>query len=251
MTGETAKYKLEICANSAWSCVEAEAGGADRVELCASIPEGGTTPSYGEIRTAQNLTGSIGINIIIRPRGGDFLYTEAEVQSMMYDIEMAKDMNLNGVVFGCLTREGDIDTALLERLMYKAGRLSVTFHRAFDVCRDPFAALEQLIDCGCHRVLTSGQRPDAVSGIPLIAELVKRAGDRIIVMPGCGIRPDNIARIAMGTGAREFHTSARGMKHSDMQYRNEKVPMGSSCVKEFEREETDRKIVSACILRFC
>jgi copper homeostasis protein len=247
MTDKTAGRILEICANSAHSCVEAEAGGAARVELCASIPEGGTTPSYGEIRTTQELAGGIDINIIIRPRGGDFLYTPAEVRSMLYDIEMAGELGLYGVALGCLTAEGDIDVPLLRQLKRAAGRLSVTFHRAFDVCRDPFTAMEQLIDCGCDRVLTSGQKSDAVSGIPLIAELVKRANDRIIVMPGCGIRPDNIRRIDMETGAREFHTSARSIKYSPMTYRSEAAAMGSPLIKEFEREETDRLLVSACL----
>lgn len=237
---------IEICANSAQSCVEAEAGGAKRVELCAAIPEGGTTPSYGEIKTAQALTSTIDINIIIRPRGGDFLYTPAEVQSMLYDIEMAKQLKVHGVVFGCLTKEGDIDVELLNKLVAAAKPLSVTFHRAFDVCRDPFTALEQIIEAGCDRILTSGQQPDAVKGIPLIAELVKRAGGRIIIMPGSGVRENNIARIEAETGAKEFHTSARSVVHSAMEYRNENVPMGSNAVtSEFETVQTDRRKVSA------
>jgi copper homeostasis protein len=237
---------IEVCANSAQSCVEAEAGGAKRVELCAAIPEGGTTPSYGEIKTARALTSVIDINVIIRPRGGDFLYTPAEVQAMLYDIAMARELGVQGVVFGCLTKEGEVDAKLLHQLVAAAGPLSVTFHRAFDVCRDPFTALEQLIDAGCNRILTSGQQPDAVKGIPLIAQLVKRAADRIIIMPGCGVREDNIARIEAETGAREFHTSARSILHSAMEYRNEAVPMGSSAVtSEFETVQTDRRKVAA------
>jgi copper homeostasis protein len=163
------KRILEICANSAASCVEAEAGGAARVELCAGIPEGGTTPSYGEIRMAKELTSHIDINVIIRPRGGDFLYTPAEIQSMLYDIELAKQLGVHGVVFGCLTKEGDVDVPLLNKLVAASKPLSVTFHRAFDVCRDPFEALEQIITAGCDRILTSGQQQDAVKGIPLLA----------------------------------------------------------------------------------
>jgi copper homeostasis protein len=154
------KRIIEICANSAQSCVEAEKGGASRVELCAGIPEGGTTPSLGEIRTTMELTEHIDINVIIRPRGGDFLYTSAEVKSMLYDIEMAKSLKVHGVVFGCLTADGDIDCELLKKLRKAADPLPVTFHRAFDVCRDPFLALEQLIDAGCDRILTSGQEKD-------------------------------------------------------------------------------------------
>lgn len=241
----TTKRIIEICANSAQSCVEAEAGGATRVELCAAIPEGGTTPSYGEIRAAQELTSRIAINIIIRPRGGDFLYTPAEIKSMLYDIQMAKELKVHGVVVGCLTAEGAIDIDLLKRLVEAAKPLSVTFHRAFDVCRDPFVALEQIIEAGCDRILTSGQEKDAVTGIPLLAELVKRAAGRIIIMPGCGVRENNIAQIEAETGATEFHTSARHVVHSKMVYRKERVPMGSSTVtSEFETVETDRNKVS-------
>ncbi len=235
---------IEICANSAQSCLEAELGGAKRVELCASIPEGGTTPSYGEIKAAQQLTSSIDINIIIRPRGGDFLYTQAEIQAMLYDIEMAKELNIHGVVFGCLTKEGNIDIKLLKKLVLAAKPLSVTFHRAFDVCRDPFEAMEQIIDAGCDRILTSGQQSDAVKGIPLITRLVKLAKDRIIIMPGSGVRENNIELIETETGAREFHTSARSLIHSRMEYRNTDVPMGSSIVtSEFETVQTDRNKV--------
>lgn len=240
------KRIIEICANSAQSCVEAEAGGAARVELCAAIPEGGTTPSYGEIRTAQALTTRIDINVIIRPRGGDFLYTPAEVESMLYDIEMCRNLKVHGVVFGCLTKEGNIDVPLMRRLKEAAGPLSVTCHRAFDVCRDPFQALDELIGLGFDRILTSGQESDAVKGIPLIADLVRRAAGRIIIMPGCGVRENNIARIEAETGATEFHTSARSIVLSRMEYRNEHVPMGSSAVtSEFETVQTDRNKVAA------
>ena len=239
---------IEICANSALSCVEAEAGGAHRVELCAGIPEGGTTPSYGMIRMAQQLTSKIDINIMIRPRGGDFLYTRAEIETMLYDIEKAKQLNVHGVVFGCLNRHGDIDVPLMRRLIEASKPLSVTCHRAFDVCRDPFAALEQLIAIGCERILSSGQQPDAESGIPLLKELVHNARDRIIIMPGCGIREDNIACIETETGAKEFHASARSIVFSKMKYRNEAIPMGSNTIaSEFEIFQTDRRKVFAMI----
>ena len=236
---------IEICANSAQSCVEAEAGGAQRVELCAGIPEGGTTPSYGEIYMAKMLAPNIEINVIIRPRGGDFLYTQSEINVMLMDIETAKQLKVHGVVLGCLTKQGDIDVPLMRRLIDAAKPLSVTCHRAFDVCRDPYLALEQLIELGCDRILTSGQQPDAAQGIPLIKELVKRAGDRIIIMPGCGVREENITFIEVETGAKEFHTSARSIVYSKMEYRNKNVPMGNSVVtSEFETVQTDRDIVS-------
>ena len=149
------------------------------------------------------------------------------------------------MVFGCLTKLGDMDVALMRRLIEASGSLSVTCHRAFDVCRDPFVSLEQLIELGCDRILTSGQQPDAVRGIPLIKELVKRADGRIIIMPGAGVRENNIARIETETGAREFHTSARSIIYSQMEYRNENVPMGSGIVtSEFETVQTNRKKVA-------
>ena len=237
------RYTFEVCANSVESCVAAQQGGADRVELCAAIPEGGTTPSYGEMTVARRML-DIRLHAIIRPRGGDFLYTEAEIQSMLLDIELCKQLGVHGVVFGCLTQEGDIDVPLMRRLIEAAKPLSVTCHRAFDVCRDPFAALEQLIELGCDRILTSGQQSTAEKGIPLLKQLVEKAGDRIIIMPGCGVRENNIARIEAETGAKEFHTSARSVVYSQMAYRKEEVPMGSSAVtSEFETVQTDREKV--------
>ena len=232
---------IEICANSAFSCREAAAGGAARVELCAGIPEGGTTPSSGEIKTAQRVAPSIDINVIIRPRGGDFLYTSFEIESMLYDIEMCRSLGVHGVVFGCLTRDGSLDIPLMKTLKDAAGDLSVTCHRAFDVCSEPFTALEELIDLGFDRILTSGQQQNAVLGIPLISRLVKQAADRIIIMPGCGVRAENIAMIEEQTGAKEFHTSARSIVYSKMEYRNQAVSMGTSTiVSEFETVATDR-----------
>ena len=152
------KRILEICANSAESCIEAEKGGASRVELCAAIPEGGTTPSYGEIKVAQESV-QIPINVIIRPRGGDFLYSENELKAMLYDIALCKQLGVHGVVIGCLTAEGEVDKVMLKQLMDAAKpELSVTFHRAFDVCKDPFKALEEIIEAGCDRILPSGQQ---------------------------------------------------------------------------------------------
>ena len=239
-------YLFEVCTNSVESCIAAQEGGANRVELCAGIPEGGTTPSYGEIAMAREVLTTTRLHVIIRPRGGDFLYSPVEVKTMLKDIEMARQLGADGVVFGCLTTNGGIDVPVMKQLMEASKGLSVTFHRAFDVCRDPFAALEQLIELGCDRILTSGQQSDAVKGIPLIAELVRRADGRIIIMPGCGVRENNIAKLEAETGAKEFHTSARSIVYSKMEYRNENVPMGSSIVSsEFETVETDRNKVAA------
>ena len=219
-------YKFEICANSVASCIAAQEGGADRVELCAGIPEGGTTPSYGMIRSArENIT--IALNVIIRPRGGDFLYSKEELTEMLYDIRTAKELGADGLVFGCLTPDGQVDIEAMTPLMEAAGDTPVTFHRAFDHSADPFQALEDIISLGCARILTSGCRPTALEGVSLLAQLVEAAGDRIIIMPGCGVKESNIAETARLSGAREFHFSARESVESGMIFRNPEVAMGT------------------------
>lgn len=219
-------YIFEICANSVASCKAAQNGGADRVELCAGIPEGGTTPSFGMIRSARENI-SIGLNVIIRPRGGDFLYSEQEIQEMIYDIHTARGLGADGLVFGCLMPDGTVDMENMRRLMEAAGNTPVTFHRAFDHSSDPFKALEDIISLGCARILTSGCRPTALEGAELLADLVKKAAGRIIIMPGCGVNEKNIAEIARLSGAREFHFSAREPMESGMIFRNPEVAMGS------------------------
>ncbi len=232
--------KIENCANSVESALKAQEGGAYRVELCAGIPEGGTTPSYGEIKCARKLLKATKLNVIIRPRGGDFLYSELEQEIMIEDIKIARECGADGVVFGCLTAQGDVDMPLMKRLMQEVGDMSVTFHRAFDVCRDPKKALEDIISLDIDRILTSGQEENAEKGIPLLKELVEQAGDRIIIMPGCGVNPNNIARIAKMTGAKEFHFSGRSATESKMLYRNPKVSMGGIVkIEEYSREVTD------------
>ena len=219
-------YKFEICANSVASCIAAQEGGADRVELCAGIPEGGTTPSYGMIRNARKSI-NIALNVIIRPRGGDFLYSESEIEEMVCDIRVAKELGADGLVFGCLTPDGNVDIEAMKKLMDAAGDTPVTFHRAFDHTSDPLKALEDIIGLGCARILTSGCRPTALEGASLLARLVEVAGDRLIIMPGCGVKEGNIAEIARLSGAREFHFSARESVESGMIFRNPEVAMGT------------------------
>lgn len=223
-------YKIEICANSVASCLEAQKGGAYRVELCAGIPEGGTTPSYGEIAVARELL-NIKLNIIIRPRGGDFLYSDVEHKTMLHDIEIAKKLGVDGVVIGCLKADGTIDMERNRELIAAAEGMSVTFHRAFDMCKNPFESLEQIIALGCDRLLTSGQQPTAIEGISLLSQLVEKAGDRIIIMPGSGVNEDNIAILADETKAKEFHFSAREPIDSKMEYRNPDLKMGGAVVE--------------------
>ncbi len=237
-------FKIEICTNSAESVRAAIEAGADRIELCAGMPEGGTTPSFGEIALVRELL-PCGMHVIIRPRGGDFLYSEEECDVMIRDIDMAKKLGVDGVVLGCLTAEGDVDVDKMRRLMAAAGDMSVTFHRAFDMCREPLRALKTIEELGCERILTSGQKGTAEEGISLLKELVACARE-VIIMPGCGVRENNIAKLEAETGAKEFHTSARSIVYSKMEYRNENVPMGSSIVSsEFETVETDRNKVAA------
>lgn len=242
------KYQFEICTNSVESCLAAQKGGADRVELCAGIPEGGTTPSYGEIAIAREVLTHTRLHVIIRPRGGDFLYSDIEIRTMLKDIEIARKLGADGVVFGCLTAEGEVDLPAMQKLMEAAQGLSVTFHRAFDVCRNPHRALEQIIKLGCNRILTSGQQSTAEQGIPLLEELQKQATGRITLLAGCGVNENNIARIAAETGINEFHFSARESIQSEMIFKNEAVSMGGTVhINEYERNVTSIRRVKETI----
>lgn len=199
---------LEVCAGSIESVKAAYDGGAERVELCAALSEDGLTPSVGMIRFAKSLDG-LKVNVLIRPRGGNFVYSEEEIKCMEDDILTCRELGVDGVVIGALTRDGNIDVANCQRLVSAAGGMSVTFHRAFDVCNDPATALEQIISLGCNRLLTSGQAVSAEKSIPLLKTLVAQAAGRIIIMPGAGVNPENALQILDETGATEIHSSAR------------------------------------------
>lgn len=220
------EFRFEVCANSVESCLAAQEGGASRVELCAGIPEGGTTPPYGDIVTARKYLTKTKLHVIIRPRGGDFLYNDLEKEIMLLDVENAKRLGADGVVLGCLTADGQVDMPFMKQLMKAAEGLSVTFHRAFDVCKDPKVALEQIIELGCDRILTSGQGETAEIGIPLLKELQQQAAGRIILLAGCGVKEHNIARIARETGICEFHFSARESADSGSFIKDERLGMG-------------------------
>ena len=239
---------LEICAGSVESAIAARDGGAKRIELCAALEVGGVTPSAGVIAEARKVVGII-LNVIIRPRGGDFLYNEYEVACMEEDIRTCKQLGVDGIVIGALTAEGDIDTDVCRRLISAAEGMSITFHRAFDMCRNAKKALEELIALGCHRVLTSGQAPTAVAGITMLKELNEQAAGRIIIMPGCGVNSTNAGQIIKETGATEIHASARKNVGSGMIFRHSGVSMGNPDCDEYARKETDveevRKIVDA------
>lgn len=217
---------LEVAANSVASAFAAQEGGAGRVELCASLDEGGVTPSHGTITLArEGLT--IPLYVLIRPRGGDFLYENVEIEAMLDDIEHCRDLGCDGVVVGALTAEGEIDTEACGMFIRAAGAMGVTFHRAFDLVADRSSALETLIDLGFERVLTSGGMQSAVAGAASLARLVSQAGGRIVVMPGAGVEPGNAAALRATTRAREFHASAKRRLPSGMQLPVDALGMGA------------------------
>lgn len=212
-----AKYIIEIATSDFLTTRSAVEGGTDRIELCANLAEGGTTPSYGHIKKCRE-TFDVLIYPIIRPRGGDFLYNDEEFEIMMQDINLCKQLGCDGVVIGLLNKDGSIDIKRTSALVEAAYPLGVTFHRAFDRCRDPFEAMEQLLKIGCERILTSGQKPVATEAIELIAQLNKAADERIIIMPGSGVRKENIKTLAEKTGCVEFHSSLRGKVKTAMEF---------------------------------
>jgi copper homeostasis protein len=234
----------EICVDSVAGVRAAKAAGAHRVELCGDLLEGGTTPSRGMIRQARTVK-EIGLQVIIRPRGGDFLFDDDEFAVMQADIETAKAEGADGVVIGVLTAEGVVDAVQARQLIAQARPLSVTFHRAFDMTRDPFEALETLVGLGVDRVLTSGQEASVLEGLPLITELVRRAADRIIIMPGGGITTRNVDRIVAATKPREIHFAALEPEAGGMRFRRHHVFMGG----ELRAPEYDRLVTSAGSIR--
>ncbi|HEY2946203.1 MAG TPA: copper homeostasis protein CutC [Vicinamibacteria bacterium] len=213
---------IEACVDSVPSAVAAEAGGAGRVELCDNLIEGGTTPSAGTIAECRARL-RIPVFVIIRPRGGDFLYSEVEYDVMRRDIAHAQSLGADGVVLGLLHADGTIDVERTRALVEAARPLPVTFHRAFDVARDPLEALDALIGLGIERVLTSGQAPTAPEGAALIARLAGRAARRIGILPGCGIDETNVRELVAQTGAREVHVRGTSPVRSRMGFRNPRV----------------------------
>ena len=234
--------KIEVCSTSLDDAREAEAGGAIRIELCSAITCGGVTPSHGLIKSIVDENLNLDINVLIRAREGGFCYTEAEVEAMCQDIEFCREAGVHGVVIGALTADGDIDMEACQKMVAAAGEMSITFHRAFDICREPLVALEQIISLGCHRLLTSGQQSSAEQGAEFIAELVKRAAGRIIIMPGAGINPKNIAAIEQKTAATEFHSTA-AIDSADSAYRGQAVSFAAYPQREGVIRRSAREVV--------
>ncbi|WP_442921263.1 copper homeostasis protein CutC [Mesorhizobium sp. ISC11] len=238
---------IEICVEGIDGLLAAQAAGADRVELCASLVEGGITPSLGTIRAAIEQA-NVPFHVMVRPRGGDFLYSETEYASMLADVSALRELGVPGVVFGCLNADGTMDEARMSELTQAAGPLNVTCHRAFDMTREPAEALESLIRSKVGRVLTSGQRDTAIEGLPLLADLVRQAGDRIVILGCGGLDVHNIAEVRSRTGLSEMHFAALKDVPSAMDYRNPHVGMGGSDFdREYRNTLTDTALVAATI----
>jgi len=210
-------FVLEIATSDFETTKSAVKGGADRIELCANLNEGGTTPCYGTIYQCRERFDVL-LYPIIRPRGGDFLYTDDEYEIMLHDVKLCKQLGCDGIVIGLLNKDGAIDKKRTAALIEIAYPMGVTFHRAFDRCRNPLEAMEQLIEIGCERILTSGQQPTVNEGMELITELNKMADHRIIIMPGSGVRLGNIKLLAEKTGCKEFHSSLRSRTKTKMEF---------------------------------
>lgn len=201
------KYFIEACCPNLESVAHAVEAGASRIELCEDLNCGGVTPSLDFIRMAKEVAGKVPINVLVRPRSGSFVYSFDEVQQMIDSIRQCKELGVNGVVIGALKENGSIDKEVMTQLVKEARPLHITFHRAFDVCSDPYNALEVIIRLGFERLLTSGHRANAYEGRYALKDFVKQAAGRILIMPGCGITADNLEEIAHASGASEFHGS--------------------------------------------
>jgi copper homeostasis protein len=230
---------VEACVNSAASALEAKKGGAHRVELCDNLYEGGTTPGPATIMFVSKIEG-IDLHVLIRPRGGDFLYTEIEFSIMQQDIDFCKQNGVKGVVLGLLREDGSIDVERTTVLVKRAHPMNVTFHRAFDMVTEPFQALEDVIATGCNRILTSGLQNKAWEGREMIKSLVQAAESRIILMAGSGVNAENAEKLVQHTGVSEIHTSSRTSHSSKMQFKRSNVFMGGLAeIPEYEIGITD------------
>lgn len=239
---------LEVCANSLTSALIAQDGGAIRVELCDNLKEGGTTPSHGQIQLARQML-NIKLYILIRPRGGDFLYSDIEFEIMKANVQYCIETGCDGIVIGVLNDDGSIDKprcAELIQMATKAG-LGVTFHRAFDMCADMYQALEDIIELGCERILTSGGKSTAIEGANTIAHLIEKAAGRIIIMPGSGVDETTVADLIHFTKAAEIHSSAKKMLKSRMKFQNDHIIMSSNYLDEFSIQQTDLQKVKDII----
>jgi copper homeostasis protein len=234
------KNILEICCYNLESAIIASEAGADRIELCSDPAAGGTTPGIGFIKSVRRKT-EIELYPIIRIRGGDFLFSAEEFDVMMHDVEACKSAGCEGIVFGMLLTDGRIDRTNSARVVEKAYPMGVSFHRAFDWTRNPFEALEDIIDIGYERILTSGQQPTAILGASLIKDLIAQAAGRVQVMPGSGIRAGNIMDLKNEMGAAEFHSSARKLRKTSMEF-IQPLMLEDQSIEMADREEIENMI---------
>lgn len=243
------KYSMiiEVCAFSLSACITAQQAGAGRIELCGGFSEGGTTPSAGLIQLARQQL-HIPLYVMIRPRGGDFLYDDSEIAVMLADIDLAKQLGADGIVLGLLHPDGSVDEARTARLVERAKPLGVTFHRAFDMTRDPAEALEAVIRTGAERILTSGQQPSAPAGLSVLANLVKQAEGRIEIMAGAGVNAHNVEQLR-AAGVHALHLSGKRIEESAMNFRQPTVTMASAALGEYERVEADEATIRAVVER--
>ena len=230
---------VEVVVYNIHSAMKAEEGGADRIELCDSPGDGGTTPSLGTVEVVRKNV-NLDVYVMIRPRGGDFCYTSYEFHAMKRDISHCQKLSVDGIVFGILNPDGTIDKKRCGELIKKVRPLKATCHRAFDMTRDPFEALEDCIEVGFDRILTSGQQPQVIKGVELIAALNKKAKGRIVIMPGAGVNEDTVQTVVSATGVDEIHCSAFAFDESKMLYRNSKITgMGSDEGGEYKIRTVD------------
>lgn len=239
-----APYVLEVCADSAESAIAAWEGGADRIELCSALIIGGLSPGAALFRQARQYT-DLEIRVLLRPRFGDFCYSEYEYGALKEEVQMFREMGADGVVIGSLNPDGTLNMEQMKELVRLAGGMKVTMHRAFDVCRDPFEALKQCMDLGIDTILTSGQKASAWEGRLLLAELLKKAEGQIEILAGAGVGPDTIADLAAFSGVKAFHMSGKTVKESRMQFRREGVPMGLPGFDEYKIWQTSEENIKA------
>lgn len=239
-------YILEVCADSVQSAIAAQKGGAGRIELCADLVVGGTSPSPALFKQVRKYT-DLKIRTLLRPRFGDFCYDEYEFQCIKEEVEMFRELGADGVVIGILRPDGSLNMEEMEELVKAAGGMGVTLHRAFDVCRNPYEALEQCVSMGIDTILTSGQKSSAWEGRELLADLLKKSAGRIDILAGAGISPEVIEKLAPCTGIRSFHMSGKVVKDSRMEFRREGVPMGIPGFSEFDIWQTDEENVRRAV----
>ena len=232
------KKVLEVCVDSVESAVTAQKAGADRLEICANLLIGGTTPGVSQFQQIRKKCG-IPLHVLIRPRFGDFLYTDSEYQMLEEDTRMFRELGADGIVTGCLKADGSLDCNRMEQLRACAGELTLTLHRAFDVCRDPYQALEEAVSLGIDIILTSGQAPDCRKGKEILAKLIAQAGERIEILAGGGVNDEVIRRLSEDIHASCFHMSGKKTLDSGMVYRNERVNMGIPGLSEFHMFRAD------------